>query len=163
MTDLLTGERACGLDNLSVVDPALRSTRLHWLRTGPVQASPNSVGGEVDKLVFLRGLEAHSLDLSALRAERRRHLAQIGRWLTAQALQRREANWRHPILLTLLAQSTVDVLDSVAQLFDQTLSGSESRAQIKLRDALAERASWMRSSATPPTCRSPSTPPTRTG
>ncbi|WP_078869650.1 DUF4158 domain-containing protein [Streptomyces sp. NRRL B-1347] len=137
---LLTGEGALGLDNLLVVDPALRSTRLHWLGTGPVQASPNSVGGEVEKLVFLRGLEAHSLDLSALPAERRRHLAQIGRRLTAQALERREANRRHPILLTLLAQSAVDVLDSVVQLFDQTLSGSESRARIKLRDALAERA-----------------------
>ncbi|MFD7019183.1 hypothetical protein [Streptomyces sp. NPDC059928] len=48
-------------------------------------------------------------------------------------------NRRHPILLTLLAQSSVDVLDSVVQLFDQTLSGSESRARIKLREVLAER------------------------
>lgn len=137
---LLTDKRALGLDNLLVVDPALRSTRLHWLGTGPVQASPNSVGSEVEKLVFLRGLDAHSLDLSALPAERRRHLAQIGRRLTAQALERREANRRHPILLTLLAQSAVDALDSVVQLFDQTLSGSGSRARIKLRDQLAERA-----------------------
>ncbi|MER7403739.1 DUF4158 domain-containing protein [Streptomyces sp. NPDC000070] len=137
---LLTRERGRGLDNLLVVDPALRSSRLHRLGTGPMQASPNSVGGEVEKLVFLRGLDAHALDLSALPAERRRHLAQIGRRLTAQALERREANRRHPILLTLLAQSAVDVLDSVVQLFDQTLSGSESRARIKLRNELAERA-----------------------
>ncbi|EGX61065.1 MULTISPECIES: DUF4158 domain-containing protein [Streptomyces] len=137
---LLTGERARGLDNLLVVDPALRSSRLHWLGTGPVQASPTSVGGKVEKLLFLRGLDAHTLNLSALPAERRRHLAQIGRRLTAQALERREANRRHPILLTLLAQSAVDVLDSVVQLFDQTLSSSESRARIKLRDELAERA-----------------------
>ncbi|MEU3352842.1 hypothetical protein [Streptomyces sp. NPDC037389] len=105
-----------------------------------MQASPNSVGGEVEKLKFLRGLDAHTLDMSVLPAERRRHLAQIGRRLTAQALVRREPNRRHPILLTLLAQSAVEVLDSVVQLFDQTLSGSESRARIKLRDALAERA-----------------------
>ncbi|WP_150136201.1 DUF4158 domain-containing protein [Streptomyces hyaluromycini] len=137
---LLAPERARGLDGLLVVDPKLRSSRLHWLGTGPVQASPNSVGGEVDKLRFLRGLDADTLDLSALPAERRRHLAQIGRRLTAQALVRREPNRRHPILLTLLAQSAVDVLDSVVQLFDQTLSGSESRARIKLRDELAERA-----------------------
>ncbi|MBW1603585.1 hypothetical protein JJV70_16030 [Streptomyces sp. JJ66] len=127
---LLTGERARSLDNLLVVDPALRASRLHWLGTGPVQASPNSVGGEVEKLLFLHGLDAHALDLSALPAERRRHLAQIGRRLTAHALELREANRRHPILLTLLAQSAVDVLDSVVQLFNQTLSGSESRARI---------------------------------
>ncbi|MBL1119603.1 Tn3 family transposase [Streptomyces sp. 110] len=78
--------------------------------------------------------------MSALPAERRRHLAQIGRRLTAQALVRREPNRRYPILLTLLAQSAVDVLDSVVQPFDQTLSGSESRARVKLRDELAERA-----------------------
>jgi hypothetical protein len=53
---------------------------------------------------------------------------------------RREPNRRHPILLTLLAQSSVDVRDSVVQLFDQTLSGSESRARIKLREVLAEKA-----------------------
>jgi Domain of unknown function (DUF4158) len=137
---LLTDLRMQGLDGLLVFDPELKSSRLHWLVTGPVQASPNSVGGEVEKLRFLRGLDAHTLDISALPAERRRHLAQIGRRLTAQALVRREPNRRHPILLTLLAQSAVDVLDSVVQLFDQTLSGSESRARIKLRDALAERA-----------------------
>ncbi|MDT9698294.1 Tn3 family transposase [Streptomyces sp. P17] len=137
---LLNGERAQGLDGLLVVDPVLRSSRLHWLVTGPVQASPTSVGGEVEKLRFLRGLGADTLDLSALPAERRRYLAQIGRRLTPQALERRESNRRHPILLTLLAQSAVDVLDSVVQLFDQTLSGSESRARIKLREALAERA-----------------------
>ncbi|MFD8964233.1 hypothetical protein ACFV0C_04400 [Streptomyces sp. NPDC059568] len=101
---------------------------------------PTSVGGEVEKLLFLRGLDAHTLNLSALPAERRRHLVQISRRLTPQALERREANRRHPILLTLLALSAVDVLDSVVQLFDQALSSSESRARIKLRDELAERA-----------------------
>ncbi|WAX79575.1 Tn3 family transposase [Streptomyces sp. KMM 9044] len=137
---LLDAGRVPGLEGLLVVEPELKSSRLHWLVTGPVQASPNSVGGEVEKLKFLRGLGADTLDLSGLPAERRRHLAQIGRRLTAQALVRREPNRRHPILLTLLAQSAVDVLDCVVQLFDQTLSGSESRARFKLRDALAERA-----------------------
>ncbi|WP_405389046.1 Tn3 family transposase [Streptomyces sp. NBC_01102] len=140
MAHLLTSEQVRGLDGLLVVEPALGSTRLHWMVTGPVQGSPTSVKGEVEKLLFLRGLGSDVLDLSALPAERRRYLAQIGRRLTAQALVRREPNRRHPILLTLLAQSAVDVLDSVVQLFDQTLTGSESRAKIKLREVLAERA-----------------------
>ncbi|MEU6011431.1 hypothetical protein [Streptomyces sp. NPDC047453] len=130
MAHLLTDERARGLDGLLVFDPKLKSSRLHWLVTGPVQASPGSVGGEVEKLKFLRGLDADTLDISALPAERRRHLAQIGRQFTSQALVRREPNRRHPILLMLLAQSAVDVLDSVVQLFDQTLSGAESRARV---------------------------------
>ncbi|MGW3111151.1 DUF4158 domain-containing protein [Streptomyces sp. NPDC001091] len=53
MAHLLYPERAQGLDGLLVVDPELKSSRLHWLVTGPVQASPTSVGGEVEKLRFV--------------------------------------------------------------------------------------------------------------
>jgi hypothetical protein len=43
-------------------------------------------------------------------------------------------------VLTVLAQSAVDVLDEVVQLFDQAVSARESRAKHKLADQLAERA-----------------------
>ena len=69
--------------------------------------------GELEKLAFLRGMDAHTLDLSVLPAERRRFLAGMGRRLTAQALARREPARRYPILLTLIAQSAVEVLDEV--------------------------------------------------
>ncbi|WP_212735083.1 Tn3 family transposase [Herbidospora galbida] len=59
--------------------------------------------------------------------------------MTAQALQRLEPQRRHPILLTLLAQSATDVLDEVVQLFDQAVSAREGKAAHKMRDALAER------------------------
>ncbi|MFF8914755.1 hypothetical protein ACF08M_15905 [Streptomyces sp. NPDC015032] len=55
---LLTGGRAQGLDGLLVGDPKWKTSRLHRLVTGPVQASPNSMGGEVETLKFLRGLDA---------------------------------------------------------------------------------------------------------
>ena len=60
--------------------------------------------------------------------------------MTGQALSRREPERRYPILLTLLAQSAVDVLDEVLLLFDQAISGRESAAQAKLTELLAERA-----------------------
>jgi hypothetical protein len=44
----------------------------------PVEASPAAVKAEVSKLEFLRGLDAHTLDLSVLPAERRRFLATVG-------------------------------------------------------------------------------------
>jgi hypothetical protein len=93
----------------------------------------------VTKLELLRGLGADELDLSVLPAERRRFLATMDRRLTAQALQRRDPQRRHPILLTLLAQSGVDVLDGVVALFDQAVSARESKADRAMRDALAER------------------------
>ena len=72
-----------------VVDAGIGMTRLRWLGTGPVEASPAAVKAEIAKLEFLRGMDAHTLDLSVLPAERRRFLATVGRRLTAQALTRR--------------------------------------------------------------------------
>lgn len=135
-----TAERRTGLDGLLVTDPMIGMTRLRWLGTGPVEASPAAVKAEIAKLEFLRSLGADTLDLSALPAERRRFLATMGRRLTAQALTRREPQRRYPILLTLVAQSATEVLDEVIQLFDQAISARESKAGHKMREALAERA-----------------------
>ncbi len=121
-----TDQRCADLDGLLVDDPAIGMTRLRWLATGPVEASPAAVKAEVSKLEFLRSLDAHALDLSVLPAERRRFLATVGRRLTTQALQRREPQHRYPILLTLVAQPATDVLDEVVQLFDQAVSARES-------------------------------------
>jgi TnpA family transposase len=134
-----TDQRCAALNGLLVVDPEIGITRLQWLSKGPVEASPAAVRAEVGKLEFLRGLGAHELDLSVLPAERRRFLATMGRRLTGQALQRREPQRRYPILLTVLAQSAVDVLDEVIALFDQAVSARESKAERSIRDALAER------------------------
>jgi hypothetical protein len=134
-----TPTRCAALDAMLALDPEIGMTRLRWLGTGPVEASPAAVKAEVAKLAFLRGLDAHTLDLSVLPAERRRFLATVGRRLTGQALERREPQRRYPILLTLLAQSATDVLDEVVQLFDQAVSARESKAAHKMRDALAER------------------------
>lgn len=135
-----TTERRSGLDGLLENDPEVGMTRLRWLGTGPVEASPAAVKAEIGKLEFLRAMGAHSLDLSVLPAERRRFLATIGQRSTAQALARREPERRYPVLLTLVAQSATEVLDEVVQLFDQAVSARESKAGHKMREALAERA-----------------------
>ncbi len=134
-----TEQRCAGLDGLLVVDPEIGMTQLRWLTTGAVEASPAGIRAEVTKLEFLRGLGADTLDLSVLPAERRRFLATVGRRLTAQALQRRDPQRRYPILLTVLAQSAIDVLDEAVSLFDQAVSAREGKAERSMRDALAER------------------------
>jgi hypothetical protein len=102
---LLTDRLRDDLDGLLVVDAVLGRTRLAWLGVGPTSSSPAAVKGELEKLAFLRRMDAHSLDLSMLPAERRRALAQVGRRSTAQALARRDPDRRYPILLTLVTQS----------------------------------------------------------
>ena len=118
----------------------LGRTRLSWLGAGPVAATPAAVKTELEKLAYLRGMDADTLDISVLPAERRRFLAGVGRRLTAQNLARRDDDRRYPILLTLVAESAVDVLDEVLLLFDQALSGRESAARARMTEALAERA-----------------------
>lgn len=137
---LLTDRRCAELDLLLVPDANLGRTPLAWLGVGPTSSSPAAVRAELEKLAYLRRLDAHTLDLSMLPAERRRFLAGVGRRLTGQALQRREPERRYPILLTLLAQSAVDVLDETLLLFDQAISGREAAAEQEVAAALAERA-----------------------
>jgi hypothetical protein len=132
--------RRAELDALLVVDATLGRTPLAWLGAGATTSSPAAVKAELAKLAYLRGLDADTLDLSVLPAQRRRFLAGLGHRLTAQALARREPERRYPILLTLLAESVVDVLDEVVLLFDQALSGRESAARTRLTEELAERA-----------------------
>ena len=144
---LLTRQLTADLDLLLKVDAGLgmtRLTRLTWLTTPAVEASSTAVKAAIDKPTWVRAMDGHTLDLSMLAAERRRFLATVGRRSTNQALERREDQRRYPILLTLVAQSAVDLLDEVVALFDQAVSARESRAKAKTDQALAERASAAR-------------------
>ena len=137
---LLTGQVREDLDRLLRVDAGLGMTRLVWLTTPAVDATAAAVKTSIEKLVYLRGMDAHRLDLSMLPAERRRFLATVGRRSTNQALERRDPDRRYPILLALVAQSAVDQLDEVVALFDRAVSARESRAKSRTEEELAERA-----------------------
>ena len=62
MAYLLDPPRRAELDELLVTDPALGRTRLAWLGTGPVAATPAAVRAELE-LAYLRRLGAYTLDL----------------------------------------------------------------------------------------------------
>ena len=91
------------------------------LTTPAVEATASAVKTSIEKLTWLRNMDAHLLDLSMLPNERRRFLTTVGTRSTVQALERREER-RYPILLALVAQSAVDQLDEVVALFDQAVS-----------------------------------------
>ncbi|MEV5543700.1 Tn3 family transposase [Saccharopolyspora shandongensis] len=137
---LLTEHRRAEMDGLLVVEPGMSTSRLAWLHRGATSASPMSIRAELDKLRYLRDLDAHALDLSMLPGARRRRLAGIGRRATNQALARRDVDKRYPVLLATLAECAVEVLDEVVQMFDQAISGTENGARRKLDELLAQRA-----------------------
>jgi hypothetical protein len=87
-------------------------TRLEWLVNPAKDASASSVKSAIEKLTWLRNVDAHQLDLSVLPNERRRFLAQVARRSTNQGLERR-AERKYPILLAFVAQAAVDQLDEV--------------------------------------------------
>ncbi|MFI7154427.1 hypothetical protein ACIBO2_56755 [Nonomuraea sp. NPDC050022] len=114
-------------------------TRLEWLVSPARDASATSVKTTIDKLTWLRAIDAHQMDVSVLPNERRRVLAQVARRSTNQGLERRKER-KFPILLAFVAQAAVDQLDEVVALFDQAVSARESRAKSKTDEALVERA-----------------------
>src|SRR5260370_5255829 len=101
---LLTGQVRSDLDRLVQFGAGLGRARRAWLVKPAVEATASAVKTSIEKLEFLRAIDAHLLDLSMLPAERRRFLATVGRRSTVQALERREKR-RYPILLALIAQS----------------------------------------------------------
>lgn len=137
---LLGGERRAELDGLLRVEEPMTVSRLAWLHRGATSASPMAIRAELDKLRYLRGLDAHRLDLSMLPAARRRRLAGIGRRSTNQAMARRDEVRRYPVLLATIAECAVEILDEVVGMFDQAVSGTENRARRRLDELLAARA-----------------------
>ncbi|SFQ31424.1 protein of unknown function [Actinomadura madurae] len=107
---LLGGQMRGDLDRLLDDDPETGMTRLAWLARPAIEATALSVKTGIEKLKYLRRMDAHELDLSMPPRERRRFLATVGRRSTVQALMRREER-RYPILLALVAQSAVDQMD----------------------------------------------------
>jgi hypothetical protein len=110
----LSGE----LDGLLVVPEEMSVSRMVWLHRGSTTYSPSGIKGELDKVRFLRGMGVDTLAVSVIPEARRRQLAGVGRRLRAQAIQRREADKRYPLLLATVAECYVEVLDEVVQMFD---------------------------------------------
>jgi Domain of unknown function (DUF4158) len=59
---VLVPQLCAELDGILEVDPVLGRTRLSWLGTGPTAATPGAVKGELEKLAYLHGMDAHTLE-----------------------------------------------------------------------------------------------------
>lgn len=75
------------VDGILEVEPEMGLTRITWLHRGSTSYTPSAIKGEVDKVLFPRSLEVHSLDLSIVSESRRRQLAGLGRRPRNQALK----------------------------------------------------------------------------
>lgn len=138
---LLVGPaRRAQLDWLLEPDPALGAVPLVWLRRGATAASAQAIKAELAKLDFVRSLGGDRLDLSAIPVGQRRFLTSLGRRSRVQALARAGVHRRYPVLLATLAETAVEVLDELVELFDQALAGADRRARAQLAERALERA-----------------------
>jgi TnpA family transposase len=142
----LTSARCEQLDALVATDPDLGMAPLVWLDKGATSSSPEAIKAEIAKLDYLRERGADDVDLSAIPPERLRQLATVGRRSTPKALRATAPERRHPILLATLAGAYSSIVDEVVQMFDQALTGTDSRArghlverQLAVAEANAER------------------------
>jgi hypothetical protein len=134
---LLTSTRRGQLDRLLATDPDLRVAPLVWLNTGATQASPETIKTEVDKLGYLRGIDADRLDLSMVPPERVRELAGWARRSTPRALRRLDSDRRYPVLLAAAATTCTEIVDEVVRLFDQALAATDGRARRQVAEQRA--------------------------
>ena len=75
---LLTLQFRHDLDLLLMYDVGLGMTRLAWLTSRAAEATASAVKTGIEKLMWLRNMDAHLLDVSMLPSERRRFLARPG-------------------------------------------------------------------------------------
>ena len=122
------------LDALIETSPETGVAKLVELNEGASSASPRAIKTEVAKLLFLRQVDAHRLDLSMIASDRRRHLAQLARRSTPAALRRMDPKRRYPLLAAALSEAHHDITDEIVLLFDQVLSNIDSRARRLVRE-----------------------------
>ncbi|MDH3730768.1 MAG: Tn3 family transposase [Acidimicrobiia bacterium] len=137
----LDPEMRVQLDGLLDVDDEVGMTRLVWLRRPTAGSVPVVIREHLDRLALLRTLRADQLDLSGVNPNRVRHLAQLGRRMTPQAIARLEEARRYQILAATVADELVRLTDDVLDLFDVALATVD-------RDARSELERISRSTAT---------------
>lgn len=127
-----SAEQLGEIDALLDFDATLGATPLVWLCQQAAAPVPDMVRDQVVKLERLRQLGIAKGTVAALPANRVRHLAQLGKRHTPQALRRLQPERRYQIVACTLADLTTSVTDEVLELFDSALGTTDRRARTAL-------------------------------
>jgi TnpA family transposase len=138
MMSLLTDERRVFLDYLLIPDASTSRTPLAWLRQSATANSPNAILTTIEKLIFLRQQGVNGWNLAELNPNRLKHLAQLGKKSTNQALQRASEEKRYPVLLSFLHQMHTEVTDELLDLYIRCLAQTYKRSK-RDRDEFSKR------------------------
>jgi TnpA family transposase len=109
-------------------------TELNWLSRKATSHSPESILEVLQRIRQIRELGAEQWDLSHLNRNRVRHLAQLGKRSTNQALQRSKVERRYPILIACLSVLLRECTDESIEVFDLCLSESYRRSRNQYKE-----------------------------
>lgn len=129
----LTPEQRKSMDQLLLVEDD-QITELNWLARKATSSSPESILSILQRIRRIRELGAGQWDLSHLNRNRLKHLAQLGKRSTNQALQRSKVERRYPILMSCLSVLLHECTDESIEVFDLCLSQTYRRSQNQYKE-----------------------------
>lgn len=122
------------LDTLLQPDSTSGETPLVWLRRPARGYSADDILESIAKLVMTQTWEIDAWQLTHIPRARVQHLAQIARHSSNQALQRRTAYQRYPMLMAFLADAREKLTDEILDLYDNRIAQGQRDAKIDFRD-----------------------------
>lgn len=127
------------LDTLLQPDPTSGETPLVWLRRPARGYSADDILESIAKLVMTQTWEIDTWQMTHIPRARLQHLAQIARHSSNQALQRRAAYQRYPMLMAFLADAREKLTDEILDLYDHRIAQGQRDAKIDFRDYRLQR------------------------
>jgi TnpA family transposase len=127
------------LDSLLLPDPVRGETPLVWLRRPARGYRADDILESIAKLATTQTWEIDTWNLTAVPRARLQYLAQIARHSSNQALQRRAAAQRYPILMAFLADSRERLTDEILDLYDKRIAQGQCDAKRDFRDYRLQR------------------------
>jgi TnpA family transposase len=122
------------LDQLLIPASAIGSTPLTWLRCPAQGYRATDILQDLQKLDFICKWPIDEWQLTRLPPARIRHLVQIARRSSNQALELKDEQERYPLLMAFMADSRERLTDEVLDLYDQRLAQTERDARRDLQD-----------------------------
>ncbi len=123
------------LDALLEVAEGERQSGLQAFKEYPPEASPSAILDYIERYYRLQAAGVSAIDLAAIPPPVVDHLGQLARKYDAQALRRFGAVTRHAMLACLLVEAQKSLLDHLATMHDQYVTGMARRS----RNAYEER------------------------
>lgn len=118
----LSLDQQAQLERLLDVDPALRLTRLAWLRQPPGPPKPTTIVKLIDRIQFIRALQLDMTVTQHLHQNRLLQLAREGARSTPQRLAGLAVQRRYAILVAFLIETSATLTDSVMEMHDRVMT-----------------------------------------